>query len=227
MAVLETFQKKKKTVIIIGTILVILLGGALIVGQAADFGGKETIPPSVVAAVTRTTQPVAPTIMPPTATPTDTVRATRPIAATPTFTASATKPPSPTATPRPPTPTSSPSPTPRPPTVRATQPVAPTAAIPRPPVITEPLENSELPGEDLTVSGTAEPDTTVQVYEGDVVWGEATVDKAGNWSLRPTKPLAAGEHSIVAVDVTTGTNSAPVTFKLIGALLPITGSQTP
>jgi hypothetical protein len=77
------------------------------------------------------------------------------------------------------------------------------------------------------VQGTAEPGTTVKVYAGDTLVGEAAVDEAGNWSLVPAERLAAGDHSIVAVDLATGATSAPVTFMLLQAWLPVSGDEQP
>ena len=75
------------------------------------------------------------------------------------------------------------------------------------------------------MEGTAEPNTTVEVYEDDAALGQAAVNEAGNWVLVPAEQLDAGEHTIVAVDVATGATSSPVTFTLVETLLPITGGE--
>jgi len=222
----EAYQKKKKSVVVIGAVLAILLGGMLIVGRACGLTGTETPSPTVIAVIT-TLPP--PTTAPPTATPTETLLPT----ATPAPTDTA---PPPTATPQPPTPTLPPSPTPKPFTPTPTpspsptpQPATPTPTAtpttPRPPVIENPADGSELPSEELKVDGTAEPGTTVRVYKDDTSLGEAPVDEGGNWLLVPTERLSASDHTIVAVDVATGETSAPVTFTLLAAWLPITGSE--
>lgn len=214
----EALQKKKKTVFIIGAILVILLGGTLIAGLAGGLPGTETPSPTVVAGIT--TLPPTTTI-PPTATATATSLLTATSSPTPTDTP---QPPTPTLSPsptlEPPTPTPSPSPTPQPPTPTPTA----TPIPPRAPIIENPADGSQLPGDTLTVDGTAESGTTVRVDEGDKSLGEASVDENGNWSLVPAELLPAGDHTVVAVDVNTGETSTPVTFTLLEAWLPITGN---
>ncbi len=215
----EAYQKKKKTVFIIGCILVVLVGGSLIIGQAGGLLETETPSPTAIAVITTPppTTPAAPaatftaTALPsatPTPGPTDT-------ALPPTATPSSL----PTDTPLPPTFTPSPSPTPLPPTPTPT--VTPTPY--RPPIIENPADGSQLPGDALSVDGTAEPGTTVRVEEGDSPLGEASVDENGNWVLVPEELLPAGDHTIVAVDVNTGDVSEPVTFTLLEAMLPVTG----
>jgi hypothetical protein len=86
------------------------------------------------------------------------------------------------------------------------------------------VDGSELPGEALTVEGTAGPGATVEVRAGDTSWGEVQVDAGGSWSLVPVERLSAGDHTIVAVDVATNQTSSPVTFTLVEALLPVTGA---
>ena len=237
----EAFRRKKKAVLIIGAVLVVLLGATLLIGQAGSPGGPETPLPSAVAV--HTTPPPA-TITPPTATPTVT-SSPMPIdmpTSTPTDTASPTSTPSqpytptrpPSPTPVPPTP--SPSPTPRPPTptllpsptIQWPTPTPTVTPVSRPlPLIISPVDGSELPGDSLTVQGTAEPGTTIKVYAGDTLVGEAAVDGAGNWSLVPEERLVAGDHSIVAIDVATGATSAPITFTLLHAWLPVSGDEQP
>lgn len=229
----EAFQKKKKTVIVIGTILVVMLGGTLIVGQAGGFIGTETPPASAVAMLTTVPLPTdtppppstaTPTTIPPTTTPTETALPLATPTPMPTDTApppTATPSPTPSPTLEPPTPTPSPSPTLQPPPPTPTATLLPSTA----PVIENPPDGSELPGEGLTIDGSAEPGTTVEVYEGDTSLGKAPVDQAGNWSLAIAEQLAAGDHTIVAVDIATDATSSPVTFTLVEALLPITGGE--
>jgi hypothetical protein len=84
-----------------------------------------------------------------------------------------------------------------------------------------------VPSDALTVAGTAEPGSTVAVYEDNTSLGRATADEARDWSLIPDQQLAAGEHTIVALDVATQESSLPVTFTLLQAWLPITGDEQP
>jgi len=64
------------------------------------------------------------------------------------------------------------------------------------------------------------------VYTGEISLGEAQVDEGGNWSLVPVERLSAGDHTIVAVDIGTNQTSLPITFTLVGAWLPITGTDS-
>ncbi len=64
----------------------------------------------------------------------------------------------------------------------------------------------------LTINGTAEPGSTVRVYDGATLIGTLTADPAGNWSLT-TGALAEGPHefAVTATDET-GNVSGPSTF---------------
>jgi len=247
--------KKKKVVVVLCAVLLILLCMALGIGYRGGLIGIATPSPTAIAVVTTpppatTAQPTAtPTqtplpslIVTPTPVPTDTASpptaTTRPSTPTsppsptlapptPTPTVTPTAPPRsltptvpPSATPVPPTPTPSLSPTPTP---TPTPTVTPTA--PRPPVIQNPADGSELPGEELKVDGTAQPGTTVEVYTDDTSLGKALADESGNWSLVPDERLPAGDHTIVAVDTGTNQTSLPVTFTLVETLLPVTGAD--
>jgi len=216
----EAWQKKKKTLIIIAAVLIILLGGTLIVGQAGGFIGAETPTPTAVAVVTTTPPPTDTPPSSPSHTPTPSPTETSLPSATTTPAPTDTAPP-PTPTLEPPTSTPSPSPTSQPPTRTPTATSLPLTV----PVIENPLDGSKLPAKELIIQGTAEPGTTVQVYEDETLLGEAPVDETGNWSLAPKEPLAVGDHTIVAIDVATGATSSPVTFALIEALLPVTGGD--
>lgn len=47
-----------------------------------------------------------------------------------------------------------------------------------------------------TLSGKAEPNSSVTIRDGDTVLATVTVDGTGNWSYTPTTPLAEGPHSL-------------------------------
>ena len=238
----ETFHRRKKIVVIVAALVLLLLGGTLIgeqVGSLIRVGTPPptavaeltTLPPATAASATATaTQTPSPAITP-TAVPTETPVVT---------TAEPLQPPTPTSTPSPtpktPTPVPSPSPTPETPT--PTTPPSPTPETPtptptaqppprRPLVILNPADGSQLPSVTLTIGGTAEPGITVEVHAGDILLGETAVDQVGNWSLIPVKQLTAGQHTIAATDVGTGETSPPVTFTLLQAWLPVTGSEQP
>nr|WP_238349884.1 Ig-like domain-containing protein [Pseudomonas sp. BW16M2] len=66
------------------------------------------------------------------------------------------------------------------------------------------------------ISGTAEPGSTVVVYDNGVEIGRAVVDADGNWSFSPELPLGNGAHqlTVTAVDAAgnVGLPSAPFDF---------------
>jgi large repetitive protein len=74
------------------------------------------------------------------------------------------------------------------------------------------------------VKGTAEPNTTIEVYSNGNLLGTTPVDGNGNWSYTPTAPLTSGKHSLTAVAVDTAGNSstpsAAFDFTLIGSGAP-------
>ncbi|MFJ5285123.1 Ig-like domain-containing protein [Pseudomonas sp. NPDC088429] len=67
-----------------------------------------------------------------------------------------------------------------------------------------------------TFSGTAEPNTTLIVFDNGVEIGRVPVDGAGNWSFTPAPALANGPHSFSSVVVDAAGNrspeSAPIDF---------------
>ncbi|NWA63441.1 hypothetical protein HX773_21280 [Pantoea sp. B9002] len=49
------------------------------------------------------------------------------------------------------------------------------------------------------ISGTAEADALIEIYDTDgTLLGTAQADAGGNWSFRPERPLAQGEHALTA-----------------------------
>ncbi len=67
-----------------------------------------------------------------------------------------------------------------------------------------------------TLSGIAEANSTVTVYDSDTRIGTARADEAGNWTFTPTTPLPEGNHAftITATDAAgnTSARSAPFAF---------------
>ena len=59
----------------------------------------------------------------------------------------------------------------------------------------------------LTLTGTAEANSTVKVYDGATLLGSATANGSGAWSYT-TAALANGSHSLTATDTMSGTISA-------------------
>lgn len=78
--------------------------------------------------------------------------------------------------------------------------------VPRAPSISAPTEGAILASSTVTVSGAAEPGTTVRVLEGGVGRGSATADGTGAWSAAIA--FAEGSHAITA-DANDGTTTGP------------------
>jgi hypothetical protein len=52
-----------------------------------------------------------------------------------------------------------------------------------------------------TIAGTAEPNASVQVFDGAALLGTTTADGTGAWTLTPGAALASGNHNLTAVAV--------------------------
>jgi hypothetical protein len=64
----------------------------------------------------------------------------------------------------------------------------------------------------LTLSGTAEANSTVQLYDGTTLLGAASVNDSGVWSF-VTSALANGAHSFTATDSTRSTPTIYAGFR--------------
>src|SRR5471032_3284175 len=62
-----------------------------------------------------------------------------------------------------------------------------------------------------TLSGKAEPGSTVTVRDGGTVIGTAPVDGSGNWTFTPNPPLGDGDHSLTVVVTDPAGNTSPPT----------------
>ncbi|MFP5225241.1 MAG: Ig-like domain-containing protein [Actinomycetota bacterium] len=86
--------------------------------------------------------------------------------------------------------------------------------VPAAPSIDQPLNGETLTAAPIFVSGTAEPNSGVIVYEGVTELARATTTTHGTWSMQVT--VAAGPHTITATSTDRATNvspaSAPITF---------------
>lgn len=60
-----------------------------------------------------------------------------------------------------------------------------------------------------TISGQAELNATVTIYDGTTVLGTAQVDGSGNWSFTPTLPLGDGQHSLTTTVTDAAGNISP------------------
>jgi Big-like domain-containing protein len=81
------------------------------------------------------------------------------------------------------------------------------ATRPAAPVITSPVDGSTLTSGTVTVSGTAEPGSDIEIREGSTVVGQATADNAGAWSTTVTVSTGAHSFSVTAADCAPGAAS--------------------
>ncbi|HYH66692.1 MAG TPA: Ig-like domain-containing protein [Urbifossiella sp.] len=109
--------------------------------------------------------------------------------------------------------------TPAPVTVDTTAPVVPSVTTP-----------TASPSTTPTIGGTAEPNSTVSVFDGSTLLGTTTADGSGTWSFTPSAPLTEGQHTITsqATDVAgnTGPASAPVTLT-VSSTVAVLAAVTP
>ncbi|WLI37199.1 Ig-like domain-containing protein [Pseudomonas sp. FP818] len=76
--------------------------------------------------------------------------------------------------------------------------------------ITGPINSGDITDDNTpTFSGTAEPNTTLIIYDGGVEIDRVPVDGAGNWSYTPARPLADGSHSFSTEVVDAAGNRSP------------------
>ena len=83
------------------------------------------------------------------------------------------------------------------------------AAVPSAPVITAPAQGSRINSASFAVKGTAEPGSTVELFEGTASRGTATAASSGSWSVT-LSGVANGSHTYTAraTDAVGNTSSA-------------------
>lgn len=83
-----------------------------------------------------------------------------------------------------------------------------------------------------TFTGTAEPGSTVAVFDGAAQIGTAAVTAGGGWSFTPATPLGDGPHSVTFVATDAAGNESPATaafdFSVLatGPAAPVVGGAT-
>ena len=84
---------------------------------------------------------------------------------------------------------------------------------PAAPVITSTggLTNDNTP----TISGTAENNSTVTVYDGAAAIGSTTASGTGAWSFTPAAALGDGAHTITARATDAATNQGPASNAIV------------
>ncbi|MDH2292983.1 Ig-like domain-containing protein, partial [Cobetia sp. 10Alg 146] len=77
-----------------------------------------------------------------------------------------------------------------------------------------------------TVSGTAEADSTVTLYNGETVLGTDTADSDGNWSITPITALDEGDYAFTAIATDAAGNDS-VLSNAIAITVDITAPSAP
>ncbi len=94
------------------------------------------------------------------------------------------------------------------------------------PVISSPANNSYDADGSITLSGTAEAGSTVELFEQTTSLGKSSVDQDGDWSIG-LAGVAVGEHlyEVRATDASGNTSSASNALRVIvdTAAPPVTG----
>ena len=96
-----------------------------------------------------------------------------------------------------------------------------TTIPPSPPIIGSPTDGTSTNNPSQTVSGTAEPNSTVEVFVNGVSQGTTSTDSNGDWSLPIT--LSEGVNTITStvtdINGNTSDESTPITVTLLDSLL--------
>ncbi|WEJ82968.1 BapA/Bap/LapF family large adhesin [Kluyvera intermedia] len=72
-------------------------------------------------------------------------------------------------------------------------------------------------------AGRAEPNSTVSIYDGVTLLGQATTDSSGRWSFTPGAPLNAGQHQFTTIVSDAAGNVSPSSPPFTLTITPIAG----
>jgi len=72
-------------------------------------------------------------------------------------------------------------------------------------------------------AGRAEPNSTVSIYDGSTLLGQATTDSSGRWSFTPGAPLSEGQHQFTTVVSDAAGNVSPSSPPFTLNITPIAG----
>jgi len=82
--------------------------------------------------------------------------------------------------------------------------------------ITGPLSSGQTTNDTLpTLTGTGEPNATIQIFEGETLLGSGTADSLGNWSVTLTVPLNNASHNLTAVATDAAGNASDASTPFI------------
>jgi len=95
---------------------------------------------------------------------------------------------------------------------------------PAAPVITSPDDGSSTADTTPTVSGTAEPGSTVYVIIDGIPSGSTTADENGDWTFTPTNPLTPGDHTITATATDAAGNVGPASSPVTVTVTAVTST---
>ena len=82
-------------------------------------------------------------------------------------------------------------------------------AAPLAPAITSPTSGTTSNDNTPTLSGTAEANSIINIYDGATLIGTTTADGSGAWTFTPSAPLTDGSHSLTATSKDAGGNTSP------------------
>jgi len=105
------------------------------------------------------------------------------------------------------------------------QPASPQMVVTTPPLLTQPADGVTFEtGDLLALEGSADPGTTLRLFDGSQLLGETTAGPDGQWRLPLSEALAEGPHSLRAVVVDKAGKeiaaSEPVAFTIIPPAAP-------
>ncbi|TKD59159.1 calcium-binding protein, partial [Cobetia marina] len=78
-----------------------------------------------------------------------------------------------------------------------------------------------------TVTGTAEANSTVTLFDGTTVLGTTTADATGNWSITPAVALAEGDYTFTATATDAAGNDSPLSDASITITIDVTAPDAP
>ena len=69
------------------------------------------------------------------------------------------------------------------------------------------------------ITGTAEPGSTIKLYNGTTLIGTATADSNGNWTINPSPALNEGSNNLIATATDPSGNISPTSNPVVALVL--------